>query len=548
MKLIYKYLCIITVVSFVGGCATTTLDITVDVFEKSPSIEQPLSDRKVEAMLQDLYSLQKGADYTLQLKTEMAVTSAALYEDALNLLPKPLLTPSTYDCNVLQDSQSNSSDVSPVSQHLAKYLDCIKQNHTNFTDDFNDAIDALSFYLTTYRAIYAVEASTQCILLGYSLDYCTSVEVMTEQAPTSPLHSDTSNRVRTIEVTEDGGQPFLVDKDFILQRMRLYLVESAPMGESCVRIVEGEESKVVRHYCDENRELGHVRLFTDLEVDTLAAVSQVAAAYQKISLPTFYLNWVALEHLMNAQLVALNLERDYEHVRLWQQFSKNLQRELTALASRAGADVSTRTLSRTFDNTSFQGANLTLANELEALRNDMPLSASSQLALEGLVKNKSSLNALIDRLQNAGDPVWRLITDSAYEDNWNNVNSLHFSADGKSSIVVIRDTPTRFRTSNARNNPQVLVENQLIISQAVTQAAIETAGVVTGLRMPPLTGESVPESQDGASDQQASAQDRVIAARIAQKNKRCRICMRNYGHSFQNSTAQMLALHKPMSV
>ncbi len=342
---------------------------------------------------------------------------------------------------------------------------------------------------------------------------------MTEQAPTSPLHSDTSNRVRTIEVTEDGGQPFLIDKDFILQRMRLYLVESAPMGESCVRIVEGEESKVVRHYCDANRELGHVRLFTDLEVDTLAAVSQVAAAYQKISLPTFYLNWVALEHLMNAQLVALNLERDYEHVMLWQQFSKNLQRELTALASRAGADVSTRTLSRTFDNTSFQGANLTLANELEALRNDMPLSASSQLALEGLVKNKSSLNALIDRLQNAGDPVWRLITDSAYEDNWNNVNSLHFSADGKSSIVVIRDTPTRFRTSNARNNPQVLVENQLIISQAVTQAAIETAGVVTGLRMPPLTGESAPESQDGASNPQASAQDKVIAARISQKKQ-----------------------------
>ena len=240
--------------------------------------------------------------------------------------------------------------------------------------------------------------------------------------------------------------------------------------------------------------------FVDLEVETLNTVSKVVAAFKQLSHPAIYFNWGNIEFLINK-----HIEARPETAALWKNFARQLQSKLIALNEEAGVQPSTaqRSISRSFDDTSFQGASLNLANELEALRNDLPESASSRTALEGLVKSKSNLNDLIDRLQNAGDPVWRTIVNPMFANQWNTINEQHFKGDGNTSVVVIRDTPTRFRTAQAKNDPTVLAQNQIAISSAVTEAALNVVGGLSGLSKVSLgdsKGEQTEISDTGKND------------------------------------------------
>lgn len=88
----------------------------------------------------------------------------------------------------------------------------------------------------------------------------------------------------------------------------------------------------------------------------------------------------------------------------------------------------------------------------------------------------------IDRLQNAGSPIWRIVTDPKNSKKWNKkFSKTYYYAQGNSGVVVVRDTPIKYRVQEATNNPAALVQAQLQVSRAVADAAIQIAGATTGV-------------------------------------------------------------------
>jgi hypothetical protein len=64
---------------------------------------------------------------------------------------------------------------------------------------------------------------------------------------------------------------------------------------------------------------------------------------------------------------------------------------------------------------------------------------------------------------------------------WNPVFSkTEFYAEGNTSVVVARDRSGRFRVQLAKNDPRVLIESQLRISQAIGSGLAEVLAAATG--------------------------------------------------------------------
>jgi hypothetical protein len=125
-----------------------------------------------------------------------------------------------------------------------------------------------------------------------------------------------------------------------------------------------------------------------------------------------------------------------------------------------------------------------------------------QTALNRLVLSTSLLFSQIDRLQDPADPVWRIVSDPQNESIWNTTFSeTYFYSEGNNSVVVVRDTPMSFRVQRGNNNPIALIQGQLQVSRAITNAAISVAGAAAGIPTPKLPG-SVSQGKDstGAGD------------------------------------------------
>lgn len=461
-------------------------------------------------MLQDLAKLQENADETLATRIKLATGTSALYDDALKVILdsgqfSDGKTPyrATVSCPKLTDEEkveaSRHDKVNPPDVELNNALDvkvkvdielskeelhsatplksyqtCLENRYERFNKARKEATNKLLSYLRVYKIAYSTVARKQCELLINSTKeeltnkVCDNPETFIEYLDTEiETVSKTTSKPRRTRKTKEvkvlAKHNYLFDK----------ITTSAKFRELYVKQSDTEVTLCTDKYnstCEQS--------FVDLEVDTLNTVSKVIAAYKQLSHPAIYFNWGNIEFLINKYI-----EVRPGSAPLWKNFARQLQKKLVALNEEAGVQPATgqRTISRSFDDTSFQGASLNLANELEALRNDLPESASSQAALEGLVKSKSNLNDLIDRLQNAGDPVWRTIVNPMFANQWNTINKQHFKGDGNTSVVVIRDTPTRFRTAQAKNNPTVLAQNQIAISSAVTEAALNVVGGLSGL-------------------------------------------------------------------
>ncbi|OFC71573.1 hypothetical protein [Alteromonas confluentis] len=528
MKNQLSFICALAGVMTLSGCATATLDVTVDIFEKNPAVDLPLSDRKVEAMLQDLAKLQENADETLATRIKLATGTSALYDDALKMLIKAdrlkaddVSYPAQVSCPKLSDDKKVDSNLKP----LEKYNSCLSESYEDFKNASNEAYDGLLTYLKAYKKAYTEIVRQQCQQLVNS-DKDEKREVLREICDNPETFIEYQDKdIQTIRIGDSKPPHRRKSKDIEVLTKHNYLFDKITVtakfralnvngqGEICSpdkdiafpskvtktvtvkTTTKNGKTETVEQIADtytlnESEICGQT--FVDLEVDTLDKVSRVIAAYKQLSHPAIYFNWGNIEFLINKYI-----EVRPGSAPLWKNFARQLQKKLVALNEEAGVQPATgqRTISRSYDDTSFQGASLNLANELEALRNDLPESASSQAALEGLVKSKSNLNDLIDRLQNAGDPVWRTIVNPMFANQWNTINKQHFKGDGNTSVVVIRDTPTRFRTAQAKNNPTVLAQNQIAISSAVTEAALNVVGGLSGLG-------KVDFGKDNADDEQ----------------------------------------------
>lgn len=140
------------------------------------------------------------------------------------------------------------------------------------------------------------------------------------------------------------------------------------------------------------------------------------------------------------------------------------------------------------------------------------------------IRRIARMNSQIDRFQDAGDPVWRLIAERTDEclvkqnggskkqasgdkkpmndtgaeadgntgrkvkkdcdDRWSReFTRTYFYAEGNSSVVVVRDTPKTFRVQRSTNDPANLIKGQLQASRAIADAAITVAGAASGLTL-----------------------------------------------------------------
>jgi len=106
-----------------------------------------------------------------------------------------------------------------------------------------------------------------------------------------------------------------------------------------------------------------------------------------------------------------------------------------------------------------------------------------QKAVDGLPNSQSD----VERQQDPADPFWRIIADPRNEGRWHSafVTNL-FYAEGKNSVIIVRDSPIMYRVQRGNNNPAALIEGQLRISRAIGDAAIQIAGSAAGVHMPPL--------------------------------------------------------------
>jgi hypothetical protein len=120
---------------------------------------------------------------------------------------------------------------------------------------------------------------------------------------------------------------------------------------------------------------------------------------------------------------------------------------------------------------------------------DSPLSLGPTEPVADLVRGMVSrrTGGDLDRLQDPGDPVWRTLADPGNARRWHRAFSTnYFYAEGNSSVIIVRDTPMHYRVQRANNNPSALVEGQLRVSRALTDAAIQIAGAATGVKLPNL--------------------------------------------------------------
>lgn len=115
------------------------------------------------------------------------------------------------------------------------------------------------------------------------------------------------------------------------------------------------------------------------------------------------------------------------------------------------------------------------------------------------------LNSQLDRLQNASSPIWRIVTDPNNAKKWNTkFSETYFYAEGNAGVVVVRDSPIKYRVQEATNNPAALVQAQLQVSRAVADAAIQIAGASTGVPLVSVTqtGEQTNKSDNTTFQQQ----------------------------------------------
>ena len=136
------------------------------------------------------------------------------------------------------------------------------------------------------------------------------------------------------------------------------------------------------------------------------------------------------------------------------------------------------------------------------------------------LKKFDLLGSQIERLQNPGDPVWKIVTSKENQDKWNvEFSKTYFRAEGNSSVVVVRDSPIEFRVQQGSNDPSALVQAQLQVSRAITDAAITVAGATTGVNLAALKKAEERTSSPDESLSNESEQLARLKAKIEREEK-----------------------------
>ncbi|MEJ0086695.1 MAG: hypothetical protein WDO72_13495 [Pseudomonadota bacterium] len=227
------------------------------------------------------------------------------------------------------------------------------------------------------------------------------------------------------------------------------------------------------------------------EADARGLIAKAVAGYRGFAAPlkdSFVLDWVGLR----AQIYTVrensksSKARENRAIRAAQSMNARLEliAKSTNLIPQSKIDRAVEKDARA-GATGLFDATIEIAVELESLRTDLPDDAASLTALSGLVRRSSRFVEMIDRLQDAGDAVWRTVTSEQNKKHWNNKVALtRFYAEGKSNVVIVRQDAMRYDIHEGTNNPAALIKGQLEVTRAIANAAINVVGATSGFKVP----------------------------------------------------------------
>ena len=151
-----------------------------------------------------------------------------------------------------------------------------------------------------------------------------------------------------------------------------------------------------------------------------------------------------------------------------------------------------------------------IASALTAIPDSIQFSDDGRQAIADITRRSVLLASQIERLQNPADPVWRIVTDPVNAGKWNeSFSRTYFYAEGKTSVVVVRDSPMDFRVQQGANNPAALVQAQLRVSRAIGNAALAVAGAATGVNLAAFAPQAQTIGEDGKLERAESDAEKL---------------------------------------
>lgn len=435
------------------GCASTQLQVAIDVYDEDPRFFPPMGADEANVLIENIERLHQAAVEKTSQRKFLATGSYRLY------------------MSVWTAAGANPTEACEVGRSYEGYLRNVNAAFAGLEPQLAHAAEGVSSYVNEYEEEYEEAAK--------NFRDCETFRITGHDSAggkTQPKDCRVSNVGNTKKkVTHLGNE-------WVLRQ----LPDSLRAEESQVRrVVQG----AIAAYREFASPVATVSEFTGpngQSQDQCAPIASNAIA-QSGEIGTFYIDWVTLRGRLNLGLQAAQVRKDKAKEQALILAMQNLNAGTIALAQASNGippdEIASAIASgKNPSKSGLEDSVTKIALELEALRGNLPDNASAQTALGELVRSSSSFAELIDRLQDTGNPVWRIVTDPANEAHWNKgpLNT-NFYAQGKSSVVMVRNDPMRFDVHDASNNPTALIKGQLEITRSIANAAISIAGAATGL-------------------------------------------------------------------
>lgn len=481
----------------VGGCASTELRITVDLYDEDPRIDLPMTPREARLHIESLQVLRAEARKDISLRIDLASESVDIYRNAWRIVGQ------------------DKNRVTVLEGRLEDYSKSLQRNLRNYDWTAHAAIQALRSYVEDYQQEYRKE-------------YRKTLKDRNDTADTVNANNNTNSG--SGDSNGKGGSESCNEAENKSWISAVFTgpARTADRGDECI----------------------HRKIRTALfekETRAMAKAADTIASFRDLGATAtpFSCDWVGLEYAINAAYFAAQIKGNGELQSLLLGVGNNTTERIRSLnqsIATSGRAVPPQALRSPHTPTTLSGASLAIANELETLRNDLPVTATSREALASLVTGTSRFLEVIDRLQDPGDPIWRVITDPDNEAHWNERTvRTYFYAEGDAGVVIVRDSPLDLRVQSARNNPNALIKGQLEISRSVANAAISIAGAASGLPTDALASSSTGSQTAGEVD--TSPKDFATRAAKAEAWERQQALaltsLRNYLRSLATKIAEL---------
>ena len=486
------------------GCASAKLVVEVDLYDEDPRVLLPPSP-------QDNMALYAQAEVLLQEARANRNASKQWKSEVLNIYKSLWLSAGGSATDDGSDTTANRTSCAAAfsAGHPLQHLSAAIINNNNCEEESIDALTAalqqllteINHYNDTYLHVIAtakntyatkclaksdvsLQSNTREIYQSTVTEVTATGEKLTERA----VIKDTVPRTIDVSCTEQirfegagrankNSQTPTLDYE---KRQCHKKIGNRYVIVPCDRHTADNEVWLTESQFIEKSLAAEHSLFA-LQHQVLQRLSQVVNAFSAYqNLPNVYVDWASLESLVHAKWMQagsnkLEQERLYRLVDDARGRIQNLSDRLVLQDEQKHA----RAKARQQDLTALQRGQIKI--DFVGFNRKMPFAGSIKELLAQQASNTSGLYDLIDRLQDVGDPIWRTVTDPLNEHHWNKkVGKTFVQAQGKTSMVIVRDTPLHFRAHHVENDPSNLIRGQLEIARAVGDAAMTIAGVKLG--------------------------------------------------------------------